>query len=96
MRILVLMVLVMLGGCAADRVAQRTVEKNTEGRPAAYKDGYADGCSTRMQETNVFVTGALKRDDVRMKSDADYSLGWMDGSRQCAMSGGDFFYMPRK
>ncbi|MGZ5137080.1 MAG: hypothetical protein ACXWCX_04680 [Burkholderiales bacterium] len=45
---------------------------NLSGYPPAFKDGYADACSS-----------PRRRNDERFKSDADYSMGWNDGQSVC-------------
>jgi len=47
---------------------------NLTGYSAAFKEGYADACASR-------------RNDERFKSDADYQMGWNDGSSLCAVGG---------
>jgi hypothetical protein len=44
---------------------------NLAGYSQAFKDGYGDACAKR-------------RDDNRFKADADYQMGWTDGSSMCA------------
>jgi len=43
---------------------------NLAGYSQQFKDGYADACASR-------------RDETRFKSDADYQMGWTDGQSLC-------------
>jgi hypothetical protein len=45
---------------------------NLAGYSAAFKQGYADACAT-----------PRRRDPERVKTDADYSMGWNDGQSVC-------------
>ena len=55
----------------AGRPAKRA-NLNLSGFPAPYQDGYVAGCEGR------------RRDDSRYKGDANYKMGWDDGSSICA------------
>lgn len=48
---------------------------NLSGFSANYKQGHADGCDS--------VTAGKRRDEQRYKADADYMMGWNDGSAFC-------------
>jgi len=71
--------LIVLAGCespaskpsSASGESPRTAY-NLSGYPPAFKDGYADACSS-----------PRRRNDERFKSDADYSMGWNDGQSAC-------------
>lgn len=64
----------VLAGCAGPQPSARQV--NQSGYSAAFKQGYADGCdSTR---------AARRRDEQRYQKDADYMMGWNDGSSICS------------
>lgn len=45
---------------------------NLTGFSAAFKEGYADACAT-----------PRRRNAQRIKDDADYQIGWQDGSSVC-------------
>lgn len=77
----------MLSGCASDWIVERETARNSADKPPAYAAGYSDGCNTGIKENNMAFAGKNVRDDARMKTDADYALGWNDGARQCGQMG---------
>lgn len=65
----------VVAGCARPKpVVGPTV--NLSGYSQAFKDGFAAGCKT--------ARGNMTKDETRMRSDADYKLGWDDGNSVCA------------
>lgn len=48
---------------------------NLQGFPLAYRQGYADGCSS--------ASSAERRDATRFKNDGQYRTGWVDGNAMC-------------
>lgn len=68
------MVLAMLAACAAKQSAPRE-NINLSGFPQAFKDGYADGCTS--------ARGSMTRDGARFKADPQYAQGWRDGLDIC-------------
>lgn len=48
---------------------------NLSGYNAAFKEGYADGCSSARQ--------APRRNAQRYGTDTDYTMGWNDGHAMC-------------
>jgi hypothetical protein len=82
---MVLALAALLAGCAArpqsapqtgsgarPAVSSPTQRYNLTGYSAAFKQGYADACAS-----------PRRRDESRLKSDNDYSMGWTDGSSVC-------------
>ncbi len=66
---------VLLTACAGPQSpAVRPV--NQAGYSAAFKQGYADGCDS--------ARAARRRDEQRYEKDADYMMGWNDGSSICS------------
>jgi len=63
-----------LAGCAG-RQQPPAGNINLSGYSAAFRQGYADGCDS--------VRSARRRDEQRYKKDADYMMGWNDGSNAC-------------
>jgi len=73
-RLLLLAGMTLVAACAGPQPPARQV--NQSGYSAAFKQGYADGCdSTR---------AARRRDEQRYQKDADYMMGWNDGSSICS------------
>jgi len=73
-RLLLLAGMTLVAACAGPQSPARQV--NQSGYSAAFKQGYADGCdSTR---------AARRRDEQRYQKDADYMMGWNDGSSICS------------
>lgn len=50
---------------------------NLSGYPPSVRDGYIDGCETARKSTYG------RKDERRMISDAQYSMGWNDGFMIC-------------
>lgn len=48
---------------------------NLSGFPLAYRQGYADGCSS--------ASGPQRKDAERFASDTNYNMGWQDGISLC-------------
>ncbi len=48
---------------------------NLSGFPLAYRQGYHDGCAS--------AQGVMQKDEKRFTQNADYRLGWQDGSLLC-------------
>lgn len=79
--LLALAVLTLLGaGCAGQHTYP--AQANLAGFPPAYKQGYADGCSSARA-----VLGSTKN-AKRFKSDRQYAQGWRDGADVCGKRGG--------
>ena len=53
-----------------------------QGYPAAFADGFADGCSSGRQAAGT-ISGEFRKDVPRYLKDANYAEGWGDGFRQC-------------
>jgi hypothetical protein len=51
---------------------------NLAGFPAAFKEGYSDGCQSVGGQTT------MRRDDKRFASDRQYASGWRDGFDACS------------
>jgi hypothetical protein len=75
-----------LAGCAGVAPTQRgdappppepvQAPVNLGGYNAAFRQGYADGCSSA-------GAGAARRDERRYKAEMDYMMGWNDGNSVC-------------
>lgn len=64
----------LLAACASQQPPpERRV--NQTGYSAAFKQGYSDGCDS--------VQSSRRRNEQRYQSDADYMMGWNDGSSAC-------------
>jgi len=80
MRIKVIILLLLVSGCATDmRQVDREICSN---QPPAYNQGYADGCNSG------FVAAGhpyykFSKDVVRFSSDVMYKQGWEDGFNIC-------------
>lgn len=67
----------LAAGCATTRETMMR-----EGYPAAYAQGFDDGChSGRKAGGSLF--DQFKKDVRRFDSDKDYAAGWSDAFRQC-------------
>lgn len=64
-----------LAGCAA--APQRPLGLNLSGFPAAYRQGYRDGCDS------AHSWGGATRDKARFKAGGQYAQGWRDGFDIC-------------
>ena len=75
-KLCLLSLLVLLFGCAGEpSIKKQSPSVNLSGYPAAFRDGYSDGCAS--------ARGGLRRDEPRYKSDGQYALGWRDGYDIC-------------
>ena len=73
--LVLLLLYLVAAGCARPKpVVGPNV--NLSGYSQAFKDGFAAGCKT--------ARGNTTKDETRMRSDADYKLGWDDGASVCA------------
>jgi hypothetical protein len=71
----------LLVGCGAPAKTQPS-NINLAGFPAAFKEGYSDGCQS------VGSQASMRRDDKRFASDRQYASGWRDGFDACSRSKG--------
>ncbi len=69
--------LVALIGCASEAYTLRQ-----QGQPAAYVDGFDDGCHSGKKAGGSYFD-QFEKDVRRFGSDQLYSSGWTDGFRQC-------------
>jgi hypothetical protein len=75
----------LLAGCATKPIDQR------EAQSPGYKGGWDDGCESGLYERNVRFYGRplasdrFTRDDGRFGTDKDYTDGWNDGAKSCAV-----------
>ena len=53
-----------------------------QGYPAAYADGFDDGCHSG-QKAGGSLFDQFKKDVRRFQSDSNYAQGWSDAFRQC-------------
>jgi hypothetical protein len=67
-------------GCAPAAKPQPS-NINLAGFPAAFREGYGDGCQS-VGKANVY------RDEKRFASDRQYASGWRDGYDACSRSKG--------
>jgi hypothetical protein len=79
-----ILIVFALSACSAQGIVDRALADVDSAAPEAYRAGYESGCrSSVMARTAGQPRDARVRDDARMKSDADYALGWNDGYRRC-------------
>ena len=71
----------LLIGCGPPAKTQPS-NINLAGFPAAFKEGYSDGCQSVGGQTSV------RRDDKRFASDRQYASGWRDGFDACSRAKG--------
>lgn len=88
--------LILLAGCATETLVENRMNLIQPGTSVAHQAGYRDGCYTVVTETCMGTGGGFRRDDARMKTDADYALGWGDGARICSCAGSSYMFMPVK
>ena len=69
--------ILLLAGCVSESEMLRE-----QGYPAAYADGFEDGCHSGNQAAGSLFDQFAK-DVNRFNSDNDYEQGWSDGFRQC-------------
>jgi hypothetical protein len=90
MRRLMLVGVVVMGlsGCmTADKGVADYLRYLPETATPEYRKGYEDGCHTGMHERCIYTQDTREvRDEARMRSDVEYSLGWQDGARKCGMA----------
>ena len=81
-RIIPVLVMTVLAGCATQQTDQRRTRLHDDGQPPAYIDGYLPGC-----DIGTIVAGnpwyAYTKDSFLYKSDPMYSKGWNDGFQMC-------------
>jgi len=65
-------------GCTTHTAPSKTI--NLSGFPPAFRDGYADGCSSAKPLT------LKRRDEARFAKDPQYASGWRDGYDVCRRS----------
>ncbi|MGH8435552.1 MAG: hypothetical protein ACRERX_14010 [Pseudomonas sp.] len=53
-----------------------------QGYPAAFADGFEDGCGSGRQAAGA-ISGSFNKDVPRYLRDPQYTEGWSDGFRQC-------------
>ena len=54
----------------------------SQGYPAAYAEGFEDGCHSGKKAGGSYFD-QFKKDVPRFNSDSDYAQGWSDAFRQC-------------
>lgn len=80
-----LLLCLALGACG---IAERRLAKERDAvqdKSAAYQTGYMEGCESSLSKSEIIPSdeARYKRDDERMKTDADYALGWNDARWKC-------------
>ncbi len=76
-RLVLLSSVALVAACASpppSSAPERQV--NLSGYSSAFKQGYAGGCDSALS--------TRRRDEQRYVKDADYMMGWNDGSSICA------------
>jgi len=66
-----------LGGCVSTSESMKA-----QGYPAAYADGFEDGCHSGKKAGGSYFD-QFKKDVNRFNSDKEYAQGWTDSFRQC-------------
>jgi len=69
--------IVALSGCATQSETMKS-----QGYPAAYAEGFEDGCHSGKKAGGSYFD-QFKKDVRRFNSDGDYAQGWSDAFRQC-------------
>ena len=83
-----ILILVVITGCASTNISKRVKSSdstpqsirptyNLAGYPAAFKDGYIDGCETAKKSKYS------SKDELRFTEDNQYRNGWKDGYNIC-------------
>ena len=82
MRILVLLVLIPLAGCALFESKAERAQRNSPD----YKAGYTDGCATASAQNgaNPRESGMMRDEDAFRSNDA-YRAGWRTGYNGCRL-----------
>jgi len=70
----------LLIGCGPAKTQPSNI--NLAGFPAAFKEGYSDGCQSVGGQTS------MHRDNKRFASDRQYASGWRDGFDACSRAKG--------
>lgn len=89
----------LLSGClhAGETSHKLAAEDEHAAKPAAWRDGFRDGCHTVMSEQCLTVQDREhRRDDARMRADRDYEIGWNDGARRCGFCATPMIIFPRR
>lgn len=80
MRLAIALAVLMLAGCArAVPDDTRAYVKGVQ-ESASYHTGYSDGCETA---NLAHEHATMHRDQIAFENDAEYRLGWVDGSEKC-------------
>lgn len=69
--------ILLLTGCATQSETMKS-----QGYPAAYADGFEDGCHSGKKAGGSYFD-QFKKDVKRFNGDGDYAQGWSDAFRQC-------------
>ncbi|HXE95137.1 MAG TPA: hypothetical protein VN642_01925 [Dongiaceae bacterium] len=81
-RVIPVLVMVILAGCATKPVDQRLAQLQDQDQPPAYINGYLSGC-----DSGTIVAGnpwyLFQKNEFLYKSDAKYAKGWNDGFQTC-------------
>ena len=64
-----------LAACTQPSTKPSGPDVNLSGFPPAFRQGYADGCSS--------ARGSRVRNETRFKEDTQYASGWRDGLDIC-------------
>lgn len=75
--LIVVIFTVALSGCATQGETMKS-----QGYPAAYAEGFEDGCHSGKKAGGSYFD-QFKKDVPRFNSDSDYAQGWSDAFRQC-------------
>ena len=75
--IFVTLSIMALSGCATQSETMKS-----QGYPAAYAEGFEDGCHSGKKAGGSYFD-QFKKDVRRFNSDGDYAQGWSDAFRQC-------------
>ena len=74
------LLLLLVSACAPASIL--TQMRDSEKKPAIYKEGYVDGCQSGRNKKGEAVI--FFKDNMRYESENDYALGWDEGFVKCS------------
>ena len=79
-RLIVVLVALLVGGMGGCASQHDTLV--SQGYPAAYADGFEDGCHSGKKAAGSYFD-QFRKDVGRFNAEHDYAQGWSDAYRQC-------------